>query len=672
MSNVTDKLRKKIKKARRKYRIFQSARKKQVFHNNGGTITVRPTAWVKKGSVEYEAMFRRPQSASVRGNIKKEKMYSLTSQARDWFLELQLRSEKYTFKNMLVVMNPFSEAPLTALVLFTTIMDYGVRATIKGDTPETDFVFDFPPEKRHRIPIIGLYPGRSTDVVIELLDEHGEPCDSRTFPLTTDPLPDDLQDVITVKKANPNPAFDNILVAGGIDIRPCVFDRSGQIRYYLERKPKGYGIFPLSKGRFLFMEREISAPSYTNPHSVQMYDMDYLGRVGRTYLVKNGAHHTVEEKTPAGNILTAGNSLEKHSEDLILEIDRDSGEIVHKIKVGDLFDEKYQDMMDWAHINSASYNKEQDSMLVSMRNIHSVAKFDWGKDEIKWVMADPRFWEGTPTAEKLLTPVGEVPWFYQQHAVFEVEPEDNKNPDIRYIMVFDNHWHKRRKVKFFDKDKNSYISFYKVNEKERTVELYKRFPCPKSKIRSNAVFDKESRHLYAMAGDLEPNIEENRGMIIEYDFDTMEVLGEVYVKPGFFRAHPFEPDMVSLSKALVKNTDYICGDLKRPQLLDQETAEKLDFENAPAVRDPSITYRRQEDIFYIHETDHAVEKVYFRGLESVWYVEFADTYQTMKIFETADYSIAMWMDTLPPDQYDIFIRYGDELQNTGKKIAKNE
>ncbi len=672
MSNVTDKLKKKIKKARRKYRTFRRARKKQVFRDNGGTVTVRPTIWVKKGSVEYEGMFRRPQASCLRGNIKKEKMYSMTSQARDWFLELQLRSEKYTFKNMLVVMNPFSEAPLTALVLFTTLTDYAVRATVKGDTPETDFVFDYPPEKRHRIPIIGLYPGRSTDVVIELLDENGEVCDSRTFPLTTDPLPDDLQDVISVKKANPDPAFDNILVAGGIDIRPCVFDRAGQIRYYLERKPKGYGIFPLSKGRFLFMEREVSAPSYTNPHSVQMYDMDYLGRVGRTYLVKNGAHHTVEEKTLAGNILTAGNSLEEHSEDLILEIDRESGSIVHQIKVGDLFDETYQDMMDWAHINSASYNKEQDSMLVSMRNIHSVAKFDWSKNEIKWVMADPRFWEGTPTAEKLLTPIGDVPWFYQQHAVFEVEPEENDNPDVRYIMVFDNHWHKRRKVKFFDKDTNSYISFYKVNEKDRTVELYKRFPCPKSKIRSNAVFDKETRRLYAMAGDLEPNIEENRGMIIEYDFDTMEVLGEFYVKPGFFRAHPFEVDTVSLSKALVKNTDYVCGDLKRPQPLEEAQAKGLNFEEAPAVREPSISYRRQEDLFYIREIDHAVKKVYFRGLESVWYVEFADTYQTMKIFETLEYSIVMWLDVLPADQYEIYIQLGDELQNTGKKITKNE
>lgn len=54
------------------------------------------------------------------------------------------------------------------------------------------------------------------------------------------------------------------------------------------------------------MEQDISAPSFTNPHSIQMYDMDFLGRVGRTYFVKNGAPHTVEEKTPEGQYFDGG------------------------------------------------------------------------------------------------------------------------------------------------------------------------------------------------------------------------------------------------------------------------------------------------------------------------------------------------------------------------------
>ena len=669
---ISDRLKEEVKTRQAEWKIQKNANRKTVLHGEGGSVTLRPKEWVTHGSIEYEATFGRLDKTNYKGNVKEEKMYSLTSQAKDWFLELQLRSDKYTFKNMLAVIDPFDEAPLTALVMFTTVTDYRVRTTVFGDIEETNLVSEFPAEKRHRIPILGLYAGRETKIQIELLDEQEEVCDTRTFMLQTEELPEDLKDVVKPTKINTRSAFPYILIAGGIDIRPCVFDREGKIRYYLRRKPKGYGIFPLSKGRFLFMEQDISAPSFTNPHSIQMYDMDYLGRVGRTYFVKNGAHHTVEEKTPEGNILTAGNSLEGHSEDLVLEIDRATGAIVHKIKLGDIFDDTYQDMMDWAHINSASYNTAQDSMLVSMRNIHSVAKFDWRTDEIQWLMADPRFWEGTPMAEKLLTPIGEVPWFYQQHAVFEVQPEQNNNPDICYIMVFDNHWHKRRKVKFFDKDKKSYVSFYEINEKEKTVKLYKRIACPKSKIRSNAIFVEEDRRLYIMAGFLVPEIDENLGLIREVDFDTEEILSEYYVKPGFFRAHEFCPDMISLSKALVQNTEYLLGDLKRPVLAEKERETAWDFTTAVNVADSVIRYRRREDVFYVREVDHTIQTVIFHGKEKTWYVDFKDTYQTMKTFENAVYYIAMWLDVLPPDQYEIYLEIDNILQNTGKKIVKQK
>lgn len=671
MSSFTTSLKKKIEKKKNESLYNHYVKKKVVLHTGTGSVIVRSKQWVERGGEEYINTFKREKTDSIKGNIRKEAMYSLTSQCKDWFLELQLRSEKYTFNNMLAVVDPFDIAPLTAMVMFTTMMDYRVRVTVLGDQEYTNFVSEYPATKRHRIPILGLYAGRSTKVRIELIDENDEVCDSQEFALTTDPLPESLRDVISVKKINKDSAFANILVAGGIDIHPCVFDRDGQIRYYLRRKPKGYGIFPLSKGRFLFMEREISAPSFTNPHAVQMYDMDYLGRVGRTYLVKNGAHHTVEEKDEDGNILTAGNSLEGHSEDLILEIDRESGQIVHKIKVGDLFDEKYQDMMDWAHINSASYDKEQDSMLVSMRNIHSVAKFDWSNNELKWIMADPRFWDGTSMEDKLLKPIGEVPWFYQQHAVFEVPLEKDTPDGVRYIMVYDNHWHKRRKVKFFDKDKASYVSFYEINEKEKTVKLYKRIKIAKTKIRSNAVFDEKTRHLYSMAGYLVPEKEENLGLIQEFDFDSEEVLSEYYVKPGFFRAHEFQPDMVSLSKPLSKNNDYLCGDLKRPEKVDSSEEVERITSTTLNGKPEGVRFRRQEDLIYIRETDHLLKNVYFVGKETgLWKVDFSDTYQTMDTFRTAEYSIVMWVDNLPADQYDIYVETEEEVFHTPKKITK--
>ncbi len=139
MSSLVKKLKRKVKRSKREFEIARGAREKKVYRSNGGTITVRPEAWVIRGSEAYEEVFQREQSDSFKTNIKKKKMYSLVSQAKDWFLELQLRSEKYKFNNMLAVVNPFGEAPLTALVLFTTLMDYSVRVTVEGDTEDTSF-----------------------------------------------------------------------------------------------------------------------------------------------------------------------------------------------------------------------------------------------------------------------------------------------------------------------------------------------------------------------------------------------------------------------------------------------------------------------------------------------------------------------------------------------------
>lgn len=476
----------------KKLGLDRGAGKKEVFHDNGGTVTVRPGDWVEKGAGEYESVFRRPQTDSVRTNIPVKKMYSLTSQAKDWFLELQLRSDKYKFNNMLVVTNPFGVAPLTALALFTTIMDYRVRATVVGDSEDTGFVFEYPAQKRHRIPIIGLYPGRETEVLIELLDENGESCDCRRFPVSTEELPYGVPDVLQPAQGSRNPGFSHTLIAGNRDIPPLVFDREGKVRYYLEANPGGCGIFPLSKGRFLFMEDGISVPCSCVPNSVQMYDMDYLGRVGRTYLAKDGVYGVVEKTAPGGSLLVTGGAQGEQGS-CVREIDRETGEVIRETRE-----------------DSADAGDRQDAVIVS--------------------------------------------------------------------------------------------------------------------------------------------------------FGGMQ---------GEFRAYEFSPGMTSLSKALVKNTSYIVGELMRPGFMEEEAAGRLDFHAAVAAEIP-VTYEMQEDILYIYDPECLVKCVIFRGKTGVWTVEWADTYQAADVLEGVSYGIAVWLDVLPADAYDLYLGLGDRLCDTGKKITKQK
>lgn len=659
-----------IKRIITKKEEYQKNKKRVYRMEDGGTVTICNARWLGKKAKRFDKNFARKCVERIRTNIAQSPVFALKSQTRDYWLEHTLKSGGYTFYDMFITKNPYGEAPLTALALFFTEAECRVRVTVKGDIPETDYSAELPEAKYHRVPIIGLYPGRVNTIYFELLDNEGKTFAERTVTMKVKGLPKSLKNIITVKKMSKKPGLSNILITGGSDIRPCVIDREGKIRWYTRRKPKGYGLFLLSNGRFLFLETDISAPSFTNPHSVQMYDMDFLGRVRKTYLIKNGIHHTACEKEMGGNIMAAGSSMEGHLEDLIMEIDRHTGEIVNKVKLGDIFDETYQDMIDWAHLNSVAYYEKDESVLVSMRNIHSVSSVDWKTGKMRWLLSDPRFWEGTEMEAMLLKPVGEVPFFYQQHAAYELEANLDGNPDTKHIIVFDNHWHKRRKVEFFDKDKKSFVTIYTINEKERTVSLYKRFGCPKSKIRSNAILLHEKNRLYAMEGSLVKPIEENIGLIREYDFGKGKVLSEIYVKPGFFQAREFEPSVSELAKPLLAGREYLCGDLKRPEHLSEEEFSTLNFQRSCKVNDMAIDYRMQEDLLYIHGVDHSIAKVYLIGKEDNYVIDFSETYQTMDVFRDSEYYMAMWLDTLPSDYYYMYLDVRGELQYTGKYISK--
>lgn len=635
--------------------------------NDGSTIVMCDAAWLAKQSAEYEKEFLREDAKNIKTNIARIINHGLKCMARDYWIENTLQSGTYTFQNMLVLKNPYGETPLAALALFVTEKECAVRVTVKGKTPGTDYVSEVPVAKYHRVPILGMYSDYANTVCIELLGENREVVGKRTFTIQTRGLPSELRNKILVQKVSENPAFENIMISGGIDIKTCVFDRNGEIRYYLRRLMKGYGIFPLENGHFFFMEKELATPSFSNPQSVQAYDMDYLGRVHNTYLMETGFHHTVEEKSSDGNLLAGGNSMLEHTEDVVNEIDRKTGEVVWSVNMADLFDEYYQDMMDWAHVNSAAYYDKDKSVIISLRNIHAVICVDYETKNLRWILSDPDFWEPTTMMDKVLKPVGEVPWSYQQHSAFELAEDFDGNPDTKHYIVFDNHWAKRRKAGSFDEDENSYISIYTVNEKEMTVSLHKRFPFIKTRIRSNGILCMDKKRVYAMAGAFaEQPIERYKGGIFEFDYDTGEMVSEFYVKPGFFRAYNFEPNIEAMITPLPIVKDYMAGDLKHPKLVAKEKAETLNFAKASRVKNPEILYLNCEDLFYVKGKDHTIRKVYLVGKKDCYEVDFTDTYQTMEIFENAEYFLSMWFKGLPKDRYKIYLDIEGTIQYTGK------
>jgi len=614
----------------------------------------------------YEEELRRPLHAQITSNINVRKMPALEMRARDKLYEELLHSKNYTFQDILVIRDPYKIAPLTALVLFYTKQPCKVRFTVTGDIREDDVSGMLPYTQFHRVPILGLYPERRNEITLELLDDLNNILDLQKFTIKTEPLPIELKDVVKCHQKNGHMAYNLIFITGGVDLATCAFDSSGVMRYYLSRTVKGYGVFLMSGGRFIFSDKEVSVPTYNSPHAIQIHEMDYMGRMHKSFYMHKGIHHNAVEMVPGGNILSCASSLDNHTEDVIVEIDRKTYEVIREFHLADLYDDYYQDMIDWTHVNAIQYDPEEKTVMVSSRNIHAITKFRWDTGELLWVMSDPDFWKNTKMKEKLLKPVGNIQWFYQQHSVVEVREEIGEPlpKGVHRVMLFDNHWAKRRPADSFDNAPDSYVDFFLVDENDMTVRQENQFPCPKSKIRSNGIYVKEKNHLFSMEGSLEPPIDGSLGMVNEYDFETKELINQYSVETGFFSAYEFCPDYEDLSKSLPLDSNYLFGSLNEPECLEAFDCNVCE----EPFQEKLIKYLLREDILFTRAKDHCLRHIYFVGRNHIYDKDFTQTYQTNKVFADGNYAILTPLDQMEKDRYELYVDYQGKVYKTKKWI----
>lgn len=623
----------------------------------------------EKAAPYYESV-RRPLKVGITANIRQAEMTAMEMRAREKVYEDALQSKNYTFQDIMVVRDPYKIAPLTALVLFYTKQPCKVRFTVTGDIREDNVSGVMPYTQFHRVAVLGLYPDRRNEVVLDLLDDLDNILDTQKIYIKTEPLPPDLQDVVTCRQKNGHMAYNLIFITGGVDLCTCAFDSSGVIRYYLTRNIKGYGVFRMSGGRFIFSDKEVSVPTYNSPHAIQIHEMDYMGRIHKSFYMKKGIHHNAVEMVPGGNILSCASSLDNHTEDVIVEIDRNTYEVIREFNLASIYDDYYQDMIDWTHVNAIQYDPEEKTVMVSSRNIHAITKINWETGELLWILSDPDFWKKTKMTDKLLKPLGDIQWFYQQHSVVEMHEEIGEplKKGQHRIMLFDNHWAKRRPAESFDNDPNSFVDIFVVDENDRTVRQEYQFPCLKSKIRSNGIYVKEKNRLFSMEGSLEPAVDGSLGMVNEFDFETKELVNQYEVKPGFFSAYNFEPDYGDLAKPLPFDSNYMFGSLYEPVKLEKfarELSEK-------PFKEKLVKYILREDILFAKAKDHSLRHIYFVGSKHVYDKDYTQTNQTNKIFADSNYAILVPIHNLKTDRYELYVDYEGTVYKTDKWIEISE
>ena len=374
-------------------------------------------------------------------------------------VEEEFESEGYTFDSPNVILNPYGNSPLTALVIFETDDAEEISVTIKGKDELSTYTHTFDEGKVHYIPIYALYAGRENEVVISNGDKEN------TLKIKTDELPDDFVLPTKVTKDESKLTNDLYFFSPSSKGYMCAYDVNGDVRWYLDESAI-WEVNRLKNGHLLLStERLVNTPYY----STGLYEMDMIGKVYKEYSLPGGYHHDYFEMED-GNILVASDDFDNEDgtvEDYVVELDRETGNIVKTFDLKDVLnmeDGKSENWTnyDWFHNNSVWYDKKTNSITLSGRHQDIVINIDYDSGKLNWILGDSTNF--SEEYQKYFFKLTDGEWQWAQHAAM-ILPDGN-------VFLFDNGNNK-------SKNKDEYVSasesysrgvIYEIDTENMTVK----------------------------------------------------------------------------------------------------------------------------------------------------------------------------------------------------------
>ncbi len=290
-----------------------------------------------------------------------------------------LSKTDYSINEPKVILNPYGNSPLTALVIFETSDLTTPTITVKGKDGEDDLTHTFIPNKVHILPIYGLYPDYNNKVEISVSGI------TKTINIKTEKLPDDF---IELENVSGDLDTDEFYFTTPEDKSyTAAYDKNGNVRWYLIGDYR-WDINRLNNGHLLISSAKLVNLPY---YSKGLVEIDLLGKVYFQYNIPNGYHHDVTE-LENGNFLLASNNLKDGTvEDYIIEIDRSTGEI---IKNWNLHKLQNNEKENWLGLNSLFYSRKNNSITFAGTNNNMIGNIDYKSNEVNWLLADK---ENVPT-----------------------------------------------------------------------------------------------------------------------------------------------------------------------------------------------------------------------------------------------------------------------------------
>ena len=457
-----------------------------------------------------------------------------------------------------VQLNPSGYAPLTVLATVETREAVSVEVSVMGRRGSASTLNQSFSNlgTSFELEIYGLYADYANELEFTFLSSSGTVLETLTVILQTSPLIADMPQItINTPSRATAPEFNFVNYFGfAQNFRPqraFIFDQFGDIRWYLNFSTHptlrdlfyDNGMTVLRNGNLLFGDGTTG----------RIYEIDFFGRIANSWSLQgNGFHHHVVEK-PDGNLLVTINDAGKNTvEDVIVELDRNTGEFVTIWDLNNSLDNSRRawptdlaDLnIDWFHANFIEYSEGDDEIIVSGRT-QGIVKLN-PENEVSYILAPHREWntsgDGTDLSQFLLTPLDanddpitdpdvlegitnhpDFEWSWYQHSPI-LMPNGN-------LLVFDNGDNRNysnsgpysRAVEYEINPTDKTIKQVWSYGKERGLETYAR-------IVSKVTYVAENNSVLFTPGS---SVSEGapRGKVVEVDYTTREVIFEATIRP---------------------------------------------------------------------------------------------------------------------------------------------
>ncbi|OON99193.1 MAG: hypothetical protein ATN35_01760, partial [Epulopiscium sp. Nele67-Bin004] len=375
-------------------------------------------------------------------------------------LEDEYSKNKHTFENPYIKIDPYDMNPLSAIIKFRTEQPCQVAFKVLGEVPVEMKVKGFNTE--HEIPVFGLYEDAINSVEITKTEQIGGEGTTAIIEMITQKLDRDF-DIEVIN----NSSDEQYMMYVGVLYNYYWMDTLGNVRlhlknvYHIEHQFSTLGIQLAGGERFT---------DYSYYYPKWIMNMMYTGKITKINKMPYGVHHDFII-LPSKNILLASNGDNGNQEDVILEIDFNTGKIIDiwdmslildKNRIGILWTMNLDE--DWLHINSLYYDEIEDAIIMSGKH-QGIISINKTTKKLNWILSDPTNWQ--PKFHKyLLKPIGndfEYPYIHHS-AVLSKD---------RNLIIFDNGIYRSLDKKVaFDKDRVEYSRGveYKMDIENMTVE----------------------------------------------------------------------------------------------------------------------------------------------------------------------------------------------------------